>query len=111
MGNAFGEQVAAALLGIGFGLSRCWDHAAYQSKRKFGILDQEVDKFSLLLVQSLGQADLRKAPFTVYPGRRGPGAALVTADGSLAYICDIIVDFQSQMPEEYQIFTVRGADR
>lgn len=104
-----GEQVASALLDIGFGLSRCWEHAPFKAKREGGILDQEVDKFSLLLVHAMSHADIRKAPFRVLPGRRGPGVALISSASSPIYICDIIEDFQARMPKEHCLFAIRRA--
>src|SRR5947209_123181 len=91
-----GEGVAETIEAVALCLSQCWLTQVYKSKRsKDGILDQEVDKISLLLIDSWARSDLKKfVPFAVVPGRHGPGPALRGAGNKHVYICDIIETFQ-----------------
>jgi len=104
--NALGAQLADGLVVDALALSRCWEHPDYQSSRADGILDQEIDKFSLLFFQALKSADIRKVPMTVVPGRRGAGAALHSGKGAPLYVCDVIELFQSAMPTDRHLFSI-----
>jgi hypothetical protein len=83
-----------------------------------GILDQEVDKAALLLLNAIHQADPQGAffpasPFTILPGRHGPGPALLQANGSALFICDFIDRVQECFPEVklFHINRERGVTR
>jgi hypothetical protein len=112
----FGPGIADAIIYTAFGLSQCWGTSDYMKGRRDGILDQEVDKFSLLLANTFDKAEelqetncqFPKVPLQTYPGRHGPGLALRTKDPKkLAYFCDLIETFQGVMPKEYHLFSIK----
>jgi hypothetical protein len=104
--SELGRKLSLTLLAIADALSRCWESSEYQSKRdRDGILDQEVDKFALLLMHSWPKP---LSPFMQIPGRHGPGPALPEygKKGEYLYICDVIEMFQQQMPLENRQFEI-----
>jgi len=103
-----GEGVAETIESVALCLSQCWLAHPYRSKRpQDGILDQEVDKTSLLLINSWAHATQKKiAPFVVIPGRHGPGPALLGTRGRRLFICDVIEIFQKRLPEKYWLFEI-----
>jgi hypothetical protein len=91
---------------VAFSLARCWEDPSYRGRRRNGILDQEVDKASLLLIHTREKLNLRPSPFTMLPGLHGPGPALRGADGQPPrYICEVIQLFQGVIPAEHRVFS------
>jgi len=114
LGGALGQSVGT----IALVLSNCWTDTRYRQQRAEGIFDQEVDKASLLLLNVLREADpaaqyFRPSPFTIWPGRYGPGPALVGSDGKPQFICDFIESIQQRFPEVklFQISSASGTPR
>ncbi len=100
LGAPLGEGLSA----IALVLAACWQDPRYQQSRSGeGVLDQEVDKLSLLLFNAMKEADpdgehFCRLPFTTIPGRHGPGPALATNRGRPQFICDVIQIFQKLAP-------------
>jgi hypothetical protein len=105
--TAMGDAIADTLESVAFGLARCWWRSEYKRRRQKGIIDQEVDKFSLLLINS---SERLSKGFQIFPGRRGPGPAVRGASGPV-YICDLIELFQKQIiPANRALFLTSGGE-
>jgi hypothetical protein len=104
--SELGRKLSLTLVALSDTLSRCWDSPEYRGKRhQDGILDQEVDKLALLLMQTWPKP---LSPFTPVPGRHGPGPALPRygRTGEYVYVCDVLEMFQEQVPPENRQFEV-----
>jgi hypothetical protein len=101
LGTSLGESISTVALV----LTSCWADPRYCRERASeGILDQEIDKSSLLLLNTVREADpsakyFPPSPFTIVPGRHGPGPALILSGGKPQFICDFIESMQQCFPE------------
>lgn len=110
MGNQLGEQLAETLIEVAFGLSRCWWQRDYKNHRPKGILDQEVDKFALLLVNTKEIMGIAKGPVIIAQGRHGSGIALPGTNGHLFYIGDLFEHFLGDLPMEKRLLCWQASE-